>query len=218
MQDAVHHRVAQVEVRRRHVDLGAQRARAVGELAGAHALEQVEVLLDGAVAVRAFLAGLGQRAAVLADLLGGQVADVRLARLDQLHGPVVELVEVVGGVEEAVVPVEAEPAHVLLDGVDVLDLFLARVGVVEAQVALAAELRGHAEVQADGLGVADVQIAVGLRRKARVDAPAVLVGFEVVDDDVADEIGLEGARFGQRTSAFVLGIFGMFGGQAWYNP
>ena len=35
--DAVQHRVAQVDVRRRHVDLGAQHVRAVGELAGAHA-------------------------------------------------------------------------------------------------------------------------------------------------------------------------------------
>jgi hypothetical protein len=43
---------------------------AVGELAGAHAAEEVEVLLDAAVAVRAVRAGLGQRAAVLADLLG----------------------------------------------------------------------------------------------------------------------------------------------------
>ena len=41
VQDAVHHRVAHVEVRRRHVDLGAQRARAVGKLARLHALEQV---------------------------------------------------------------------------------------------------------------------------------------------------------------------------------
>ena len=44
-------------------------ARAVGELAGAHAREQVQVLLDGAVAVGAVLARLGQRAAVLADLV-----------------------------------------------------------------------------------------------------------------------------------------------------
>src|SRR5213075_1345223 len=55
-------------------------------------------------------------------------------------GPVVELVEVVGGVVEMVAPVEAEPADVLLDRVDVLLLFLDRVRVVEAQVAAAADL------------------------------------------------------------------------------
>ena len=46
--DAVERRVAQVDVRRRHVDLRAQGACAVGELAGAHPAEQVEVLLGGA--------------------------------------------------------------------------------------------------------------------------------------------------------------------------
>ena len=60
MQDAVEHRVAQVDVARRHVDLGAQHARAVRELAGAHAAEQVEVLLHRALAERAVLARLGQ--------------------------------------------------------------------------------------------------------------------------------------------------------------
>ena len=62
-------------------------------------------------------------------------------------------------------------------------LFLGRVGVVEAQVALAAELVGEAEVQADGLGVADVQVAVGLGRKAGVDASPYLLVRQVVEDD-----------------------------------
>ena len=141
VQDAVHHRVAQVEVGRGHVDLGAQGAGAVGEFAGLHAREQVEVLLDGAVAVGAVLARLGEGAAVLADFVGGQVADVGLAALDELDGPLVELVEIIGGVEEAVFPVEAEPADVVHDGIDVLLLFLVGIGVVEAQVGLAAELR-----------------------------------------------------------------------------
>ena len=107
-----------------HVDLGAQRARAVRKLAGLHALEQIQVLFDGAVAVGALLARLGQRAAVLAHFLGGQIAHVGLAGADQLHGPFVQLAEIVGGVEEAVFPVEAQPADVVHDGIDVLGLFL----------------------------------------------------------------------------------------------
>ena len=70
VEDAVQDRVAQVDVGRGHVDPGAQHARAVGELAGAHAREQVEALLDRPVAPRAVAAGLGERAAVLADLVG----------------------------------------------------------------------------------------------------------------------------------------------------
>jgi hypothetical protein len=50
----------------------------------------------------------------------------------------VELIEVVGGVEQAGVPIAAQPARVLDDRFDVLGLFLARIGVIEAQVARAA--------------------------------------------------------------------------------
>ena len=155
-------------LRRRHVDLRAQHVRAVGKLARAHPPKQIEVLLDRAVAIRAVAARLGQRAAILADLVGRQAVDVGLAVANQLLGVLVHLLEVIRGVEHPLAPVESEPAHVLLNRVHVLDVFLRRVGVVEAQVAEPAEFLGDAEVQADRLGVADVQIAVRLRRKARV--------------------------------------------------
>ena len=77
--DPVERRIAHVEVRRRHVDLRAQHVRAVGELAGAHPREQIEVLLDRPIAVRAVAARLGQRAAIGADLVGVQAVDVGLA-------------------------------------------------------------------------------------------------------------------------------------------
>ena len=60
------------------------------------------------------------------------------------------------------------------DAVDVLLLFLRRVGVVEAQVADAAIIARQAEVQADRLSVADVQVAVGLGREAGADAGRVM--------------------------------------------
>ena len=108
--DAVEDRVAQVDVRRRHVDLRAQHLRAVLELALPHPLEQVEALLDRAVAPRALAARLGERPAVVADLLGRQLVDVGLAVADEAERVLVDLLEVVGGVVEPVGPVEAEPA------------------------------------------------------------------------------------------------------------
>src|SRR5258708_18386684 len=48
-------------------------------------------------------------------------------------------------------------------------------------------LPGNAEVEADGLGVADVQVAVGLGRKARDDLRVTLRG-DIRRDDVADEV------------------------------
>ena len=68
-------------------------------------------------------------------------------------------------------------------------LFLLGIRVVEAQVGLAAELVGQPEVQADGLGVPDVQIAVGLGRKAGLDDRiAELLGLQVLNHSVADEV------------------------------
>ena len=57
VEDAVHDGIAHVEVRRRHVDFGAQRAGAVGEFAGLHAREEIEIFFDGAIAIGALLAG-----------------------------------------------------------------------------------------------------------------------------------------------------------------
>ena len=74
---------------------------------------------------------------------------------------------------------------------------LVGIGVVEAQVALAAELLRDAEIERDRLGVADMEIAVRLRRKAGdhlLDAP----GGEVSGDNIADEIA--------RRSALVVAL------------
>ena len=87
MEDAVEHGVAQIDVAGRHVDLRAQHPRAVGELAGAHAAEQVEVLRDGTVAERAVAAGLGQGAAAGAHVVLGLVVHIGLAGTDQVFGP-----------------------------------------------------------------------------------------------------------------------------------
>src|SRR5262249_23312733 len=147
-----------------------------------------------------------QRAAIRADLLGGQAVNVRLAVADQQLGELVEALEVVGGVEEVGSPVEPEPADVLLDRVDVLDVLLERVRVVEAKGADAAELLRDAEVQADGLGVSDVEVAVRLGWEPGDDAP-VLPGVEIVRDDVTDEIGRRGRRTG---SVRVVGHGGLY--------
>src|SRR3989441_9292352 len=88
---------------------------------------------------------------------------------------------------EVLAPVEGEPAHVVHDGVDVLLALLGRVGVVEAQVAAAAVVSRQAEVDTDGLGVADVKVAVGLGREARDDLAAEAAGAEGLLDDLADE-------------------------------
>ena len=66
----------------------------------------------------------GERAARLADLVGGLVVDEGQALLDEVDGPGVQLLEVVGRVVEVLAPVEPQPADVGLDRVDVLLLLL----------------------------------------------------------------------------------------------
>ena len=204
VEDAIHDRVTHVEVRVRHIDLGAQRARAVGELAVLHALEQVEVLLHRPVAPGAVLARLRQGAAILSHLLRGQIAHIRPALADEDLRPLIKLLEVIGGEEQTVTPIPAEPADALHDGIHELGLFLDRVGVVKAQVALAAVLLRDAEVNPDRLGVTDVQIAVGLRREARADATAETASAIVLFDRSADEVQRCGGVLGGHGSRLLL--------------
>jgi hypothetical protein len=68
MQDAVEHGIAQRHVAGGHVDPGPEHACPIGKLAGAHAAQQIEVLLHAALAPRAVAPRFGQGAAVLPDL------------------------------------------------------------------------------------------------------------------------------------------------------
>ena len=77
----------------------------------------------------------------------------------------------------------------VLDGLDEFGLLFGGVGVIEAQVALAAEFAGDLEIHRHGFGMADVQIAVRLRRKAR-DRRGVFARGEVIRDDFTDEVEL----------------------------
>ena len=54
---------------------------------------------------------------------------------------------------------------------------------------------GQAEVQADALGVADVQVAVGLGREAGADR-GMAAGRQVLADDLADEVRPDGGAPG----------------------
>ena len=168
-ENAVHHRIAHVQVGRRHIDFGAQHARAVGKFTRLHPFEQVQVFLDASIAVRARFPGFRQGAPVLTNLIGRLIVHIRFAGFDQLDGPCIHAVEIIGSVIQVRFPIETQPAYAVLDGVDIFLLLLRRVRVVEPQIACAAEFPGDPEIDADRLGVADVQIAVGLRRKARDD-------------------------------------------------
>ena len=91
-------------------------------------------------------------------------------------------------------PIEAEPAHVFLNGFDVFDVFARRVRIVHAQMAFPAVFLRHAEIEANRLRVPDVQVAVRLGRETRNDALDRSRG-EVVVDDLTNEVAIDRRRF-----------------------
>ena len=152
-------------------------------------MENLQVALRARVARRRGSARLLGNATVLLPLVLRQVAAIRLPATDKLLCNRVHLVEHVRRVVETWLtrialarPLETEPADVLLDVLRVFVRLLRRVRVVKPQVAFAAEKFGHAKVNADGLRVADVNVAIRLRREARNDLAAGLaVGYVLFD-------------------------------------
>ena len=143
---------------------------------------------------------LSQGAAVHPHFVLRLVVDIGLARADQVLGPRIELLEIVRRMIEMLAPVKTEPAHIVFDGIDIFLFLLGGIGVVEAQMAAAPELLRYAEVQTNGFGVADVQIAVRLRRKA-CDHGFVPSRVQIALNDVTDEIAahsrcVDGRHFG----------------------
>ena len=187
VQDAIEHGVAQIDVAGRHIDFGAQHPRPVRKLARLHAAEQIEVFIHDALAKRTVLARLGQRAAPDPDFLLRLVVDIGKTGADQILRPAVKPLEIIGRVIEVISPVVAEPVHVGLDRIDIFLFFLGWVGVVEPQMTAPGKLLRDAEIERDRLGMADMQIAVRLRREPGHDL-AVFSGVEIGLDDVANEI------------------------------
>ena len=193
--DAVDHRIAEMDIGRGHVDLGAQAPLAVGVLAVAHLAEDPEVALGVRIARRRGAARLLGDPTILLPLVLPEIAAVRLPAADEFLGDLVHLVEHVGGVVEAGLaavafarPLETEPVDVALDVLGVFVRFLGGIGVVEPQMALAAEKRGHSEIDAHRLGVSDMDVAVGFGRKTGDHLAAGLAVFDVLLDPLSEKM------------------------------
>ena len=191
--DAIQNGITQPHVRRLHVDLRAQAAGTVGEFTRFHPREQVEILVDGAVAKWSILS----EPAILVGFFGRHVADVGFAFAHELKREFIELIEIIRSekgntlrfkAEVFIGPAVDQPADVGHDGVDELDFLFGRIGVVHPHVANAAKLARDSEIEADRLGVADVQISVRLGRETGANL-LVLSASHIFCDDIADEIG-----------------------------
>ncbi len=184
----VEDRVPHVDIRGRHVDFGTQYQFAVLVFAVAHVPEQLQIFFHRTIPVRAVLSRLFQGAAVFGHLVGSQRAHVGLALSNQLNGKIVNGVEIIRGIAHLACPFVTQPVNILFDGVNVLLGFLFRVGIVKPQSARTVKRFGNAEVQADRLGVTDVQVTVGLRRKPCHYLACVLALGNGVFNQALDEV------------------------------
>ena len=80
-----------------------------------------------------------------------------------------QLIEILRGKAHFTRPLKAQPLDVTFDRINVFLVFFGRVGVVKTQMGDAAKFLSQPKVHANGLGVTDVQVAVGLRREAGHD-------------------------------------------------
>jgi hypothetical protein len=186
--NAIDGRVAQVDVRAREVDLEAQHVRAVRKFPFFHPPEQIEILFHRALAIRTGLPGFGQGAAQFPQLLASRAIDVGEPGLDEMPSEFVQAVEIIRRVIKMRSPVVPEPAHRVLDRLLVFDVLLDRVRVVVAQVTGSAILGCEPEIETDRFRVPDMEVAIGLGRKASDHSPAVLAAALMLGDDLPKEI------------------------------
>ena len=176
--------VAQVDVGRGHVNLGAQHGCTIGQLAIAHFAKACKVFSGSSRAERAVDAGLRKVATVDAHFFWRLFVHIGVAGFNQGLGGAVHEIEVVAGLVGLVVarlaPAKAQPLHRVDDAVDVFGVFFFGVGVVKAKVAHATVVTRQTEVDANAFGVAHMQVAVGLWRKTRANLGRVWLALGVM--------------------------------------
>ena len=84
-------------------------------------------------------------------------------------------------------PVEAQPLDVVFDRLNEFDVFFCRVSIVKTQIALTLVVLRNAEIQADRLRMADMQIAIRLRRETGVNG-IVFPGRQIFINNLTDKI------------------------------
>lgn len=186
VEDAIHDRIAEVDVAGSHIDFGAKGLLAVSELPLPHLLKKSEILFHRAVAARRFAARFGKCSAVFGHLLGGKVIDIGKPFLDEKDGFLIGRLKIIAA-EIDVLRRIAKPFEVFKNSVDIFRPFVDGIGVIEAEVGITAEASGQFEVIDDGPCMADVQIGVRLRRETRDDLLDAAF-LEVLLHDCLDEV------------------------------
>ena len=171
--NSIDRRIAQIDVGTRHVDLCAKHHGAFRMLAVAHFAEEPQILFGRTIAIGGVLSRLLQRAAIFAHLIDRLFVHISVARLNKMLREEIHVLKVAAREVEIVFlpvnPVEAKPANAVENAIDIFLVFLHRIRVVKAHMAVPAVVARKTEIEADALGMADVEVSVRLRRETRAD-------------------------------------------------
>ena len=137
MTDAIQHRVTEVNIGRGHIDFGPEAPFAVRILARLHITEDFQIALGGSIPRGAGLTGLLRNAAVVLPFFLSQITAICLARLNEIFGNLIHLIEHIRGIVEARLarvtgsrPLKAEPTDIPLNVFGVLVAFFRWVRIV----------------------------------------------------------------------------------------
>ena len=104
-----------------------------------------------------------------------QLVNISQIPFDQILSPGIQLLEVIAGIA-FFGRLKAQPLYIAANRVDVFLIFFFWIGVIETQIRDATKFLGDSKIKTDRLGVAHVQVAVRLGRKARDDAIVFFAG------------------------------------------
>ena len=139
---------------------------AIIELALPHPGKHVQIFFHCTASIGTIGARFGKCSTEHPYLISVQAANVGVAGLDEIDSERIELLEIIGGIEQTVAPVESQPANIVNDRFHVLRGLARRVRIVQPEIAGAVVLLGKAEVETNRLGVSDMKIAIWFRWKS----------------------------------------------------
>ena len=165
MSYTVNNRVTHVDVAGSHINLSTKHLFTISKFAILHTLEKIKVFFYTAVSVWAFLAWLSKSATILADFLSIQIIYESQSTLNQLYSKVIQLAKIIRSIKHSVIPAKAQPLYICLNGINVLSIFLDRIGIIKTKIALAIILLCQTEIKANRLCVTYMKITVRLWRE-----------------------------------------------------
>ena len=168
-----------MHIRTGHVYLRPQHHSARRHLTRIHLSKQLEALLRRSVSIWGVLARCCWSTLLLCNLLCGLFVNISLALFNEFYRQIPQFLKIVRSIVYGS-PLKAKPLYVTLDSLNILQIFLLRVGVIHTKIADSTIFSGNAKIKGNGLGVAYMQIAVRLWRETGLNFSSILTFRQIL--------------------------------------